>query len=230
MRILIIEDESRVADFIDRGLRAEGHFNIISRDGAEGLTLALTGDFDMILLDLVLPTMHGHEVCQQLRMQGCTTPVLMLTAMDGTENIVCGLRMGADEYMTKPFDFEELVARIDALGRRGSLLQGEETRLSAGSIEFDRHDLRVWVDGEPVHMTAKELAILELLLSHPDTLFSRERILNNVWGLQTDPLTNVVDVYIGRLRKKIDSESGPSLIETVRGLGYRINPASKADV
>lgn len=223
MRILVIEDETRVADFLDRGLRAEGHFCVLARDGQEGLTLALEGDFDIIILDLMLPTIHGLEVCQRLRMEGRSTPVLMLTAIGGTQNVVRGLRMGADEYMTKPFEFEELLARIDALSRRGPALQKASQTLTAGRVEFDRDALRVSVDDEPVSMTAKELAILELLMSHPDTLFSRERILNNVWGLQHDPQTNVVDVYIGRLRKKIDPETGTSMIETVRGLGYRIN-------
>lgn len=230
MRILIIEDEARVADFLDRGLRAEGHFCVLADDGPEGLGLALEGDFDIIILDLMLPTMHGLEVCQRLRVKGKSTPVLMLTALDGTENVVRGLRMGADEYMTKPFDFEELLARIDALARRGPALLDESNRLTAGPVEFDRGALRVSVDGRPVHLTAKELAILELLMSHPDTLFSRERILNNVWGLQHDPQTNVVDVYIGRLRKKIDPQAGASLIETVRGLGYRIDRAEAEKV
>jgi DNA-binding response OmpR family regulator len=230
MRILIIEDEARVADFLDRGLRAEGHFCVTADDGPEGLSLALGADFDIILLDLMLPTIHGLEVCQKLRMQHVGTPVLILTALDGTENIVRGLRMGADEYMTKPFAFEELLARIEALGRRGSAVREVDPSLHAGSVEFDRDALRVSVDGKPVHMTAKELAILELLMSHPDTLFSRERILSNVWGLHQDPLTNVVDVYIGRLRKKIDPDSGDSLIETVRGLGYRINGIVAAKV
>lgn len=226
MRILIIEDEVRVADFLSRGLRAEGYFCVHAADGKEGLAVALDGDFDIILLDLMLPSMHGLEVCQELRMHHNTTPLLILTAMDGTENIVRGLRMGADEYMTKPFVFEELLARVEALVRRGADVNSECNRLRAGPLEFDRDTLRVSLDGQPVHMTAKELAILELLMSKPDTLFSRERILSNVWGLQMDPLTNVVDVYVGRLRKKIDPESGPSLIETVRGLGYRMNGAS----
>jgi DNA-binding response OmpR family regulator len=230
MRILIIEDEARVADFLDRGLRAEGHFCVLADDGAEGLDLALEGDFDIIILDLMLPTLHGLEVCQRLRIQGKNTPVLMLTALDGTENVVRGLRMGADEYMTKPFAFEELLARIDVLARRGPVLLEESNCLTVGRVEFDRGSLRVSVDGQPIHLTAKELAILELLMSHPNTLFSRERILNNVWGLQHDPQTNVVDVYIGRLRKKIDPELGASLIETVRGLGYRIDRAEAEKV
>ncbi len=223
MRILIIEDESRVADFIERGLRAEGHFCVWAEDGPEGLSLALEGDFDLIVLDLMLPSMHGLDVCQKLRVEGKTTPIMMLTALEGTDNVVKGLRMGADEYMTKPFEFDELLARIEALGRRGPELRQEQPNLRAGNVEFDGNKLQVRVAGVPVHLTPKELTILELLMSHPNTLFSRERILNNVWGLHQDPLTNVVDVYIGRLRKKLGAQSGRSFIETVRGLGYRIS-------
>ncbi|MBT8062093.1 MAG: response regulator transcription factor [Xanthomonadales bacterium] len=223
MRILIVEDESRIADFLDRGLRAEGHFCVIAGDGEEGLSLAQEGDFDLILLDLVLPKMHGHEVCQQLRMKKVSTPLMILTAMDSVDDIVAGLRLGADDYMTKPFSFEELLARVESVMRRSSTRQEENPSLQVGSVTFDREALRVFVDGEEVHMTAKELAILELLMSNPGKLFSRERILSNVWGLNMDPLTNVVDVYIGKLRKKVDTEGGESMIETVRGLGYRLH-------
>lgn len=224
MRILIIEDESRVADFLRRGLSAEGHFCVIAVDGHEGLALAQQGDFDFILLDLMLPGIHGLEVCQQLRMNRIETPLLMLTALDGTENIVTGLRLGADAYMTKPFEFDELLAHIEALSRRVKGGTVEDTCLRAGVVVFDRSSLRVSLDGETIAMTAKELAILELLMSNPDTLFSRERILSNVWGLHMDPLTNIVDVYIGKLRKKLSRGEEDSLIETVRGLGYRLNP------
>jgi two-component system OmpR family response regulator len=223
MRILIVEDESRIADFLDRGLRAEGHFCIIAHDGEEGLLLANAGDFDLILLDLVLPKMHGHEVCQQLRMNKINTPLMILTAMDSTDDIVAGLRLGADDYMTKPFSFEELLARIESVKRRSSTRKEEDPRLRVGSVVFDREALRVTVEENDVHLTAKELAILELLMSNPGKLFSRERILSNVWGLNMDPLTNVVDVYIGKLRKKIDLDDSESLIETVRGLGYRLH-------
>ena len=221
MRVLIVEDEQRVADFLRRGLAAEGHFCVVAHDGEEGLALALDGDFDMILLDLLLPGMHGHEVCQQLRMNKINTPLMILTAMDSLENIVDGLRLGADDYMTKPFSFEELLARIESVMRRSTSRQEEDPCLRAGPIEFDRDSLLVTIEGKPVKMTAKELAILELLMSNPGKLFSRERILSNVWGLNMDPMTNVVDVYIGKLRKKIDVDSEDSLIETVRGLGYR---------
>lgn len=191
-------------------------------DGEEGLSLALGGDFELILLDLVLPKMHGHEVCQQLRMNKVNTPLMILTAMDSIDDIVTGLRLGADDYMTKPFSFEELLARIESLMRRHTNKEQEDPCMRAGSLVFDRQSLRVFVDEEEIHLTAKELAILELLMSNPGKLFSRERILSNVWGLNVDPLTNVVDVYIGKLRKKIDPVTGRSLIETVRGLGYRL--------
>jgi two-component system OmpR family response regulator len=222
VRILIVEDESRIADFLSRGLRAEGHFCVIAQDGEEGLSLASEGDFELILLDLMLPKMHGHEVCQQLRMNRINTPLMILTAMDSTDDIVAGLRLGADDYMTKPFSFEELLARIESVKRRTSSRKEEDPRLRVGPVVFDREALRVTVDSLPVHLTAKEMAILELLMSNPGKLFSRERILSNVWGLNMDPLTNVVDVYIGKLRKKIDLDNSESLIETVRGLGYRL--------
>jgi DNA-binding response OmpR family regulator len=222
MRILIVEDETRIADFLQRGLRAEGHFCLVANDGETGLSLAMEGDFDLVLLDLMLPGIHGLEVCQQLRMKQINTPLIILSAMDSLDDVIAGLRMGADDYMTKPFSFEELLARIETLMRRSSAITDQEQTLEAGPLVFDRKSLRFSVHGKEIKMTAKELAIIELLMSNPDTLFSRERILNNVWGLNMDPLTNVVDVYIGKLRKKIDGASGSSMIETVRGLGYRL--------
>ena len=223
MRILIVEDEIRIADFLQRGLRAEGHFPVIANDGESGLALALEGDFDLILLDMMLPGVHGRDICQQLRMNKINTPLIILSAMDSLDDVIAGLRMGADDYMTKPFSFEELLARIETVMRRSSEVASEEQQLAAGSLTFDRESLRFSVDGKEIKMTAKELAIIELLMSHPGTLFSRERILSNVWGMNMDPLTNVVDVYIGKLRKKIDGGSSESIIETVRGLGYRLN-------
>jgi len=223
MRILIVEDETRIADFLQRGLRAEGHFPVVANDGEAGLALALEGDFDLLLLDMMLPKIHGREICQQLRMNKINTPLIILSAMDSLDDVIAGLRMGADDYMTKPFSFEELLARIETVMRRTSEISNDAQILTNGSLAFDRQSLRFTVAGKEVSMTAKELAIIELLMSHPGTLFSRERILSNVWGLNMDPLTNVVDVYIGKLRKKIDSGHGDSIIETVRGLGYRLN-------
>ena len=222
MRILIVEDEVRIADFLQRGLRAEGHFCVIANDGEAGLALAMEGDFDLLLLDMMLPGLHGREICQQLRMNKINTPLIILSAMDSLDDVIAGLRMGADDYMTKPFSFEELLARIETVTRRSSEVASEEQSLSVGPLAFDRQSLRFSVAGREIKMTAKELAIIELLMSHPGTLFSRERILSNVWGLNMDPLTNVVDVYIGKLRKKIDDGNDESLIETVRGLGYRL--------
>ena len=223
MRILIVEDEIRIADFLQRGLRAEGHFPVVANDGEAGLALALEGDFDLVLLDMMLPGMHGRDICQQLRMNKINTPLIILSAMDSLDDVIAGLRMGADDYMTKPFSFEELLARIETVMRRSSEVATEEQFLTAGPLAFDRQSLRFTVADKEIKMTAKELAIIELLMSHPGTLFSRERILSNVWGLNMDPLTNVVDVYIGKLRKKIDSDNTDSVIETVRGLGYRLN-------
>jgi two-component system OmpR family response regulator len=223
MRILIVEDEVRIADFLQRGLRAEGHFWVVANDGEAGLALALEGDFDLLLLDMMLPGLHGRDICQQLRMNKINTPLIILSAMDSLDDVIAGLRMGADDYMTKPFSFEELLARIETVMRRSSEVATEEKVLAVGSLAFDRQSLRFSVSDKEIKMTAKELAIIELLMSHPGTLFSRERILSNVWGLNMDPLTNVVDVYIGKLRKKIDGDNTESVIETVRGLGYRLN-------
>jgi DNA-binding response OmpR family regulator len=227
MRILIVEDETRIADFLQRGLRAEGHFCLIANDGETGLSLAMEGEFDLVLLDLMLPGMHGLEVCQQLRMKQVNTPLIILSAMDSLDDVIAGLRMGADDYMTKPFSFEELLVRIETIMRRSAAIADQEQTLKAGPLAFDRKSLRFFANDEEIKLTAKELAIIELLMSNPGTLFSRERILNNVWGLNMDPLTNVVDVYIGRLRKKIDRDSASSMIETVRGLGYRLNLEEK---
>jgi len=225
MRILIVEDEPRIADFLRGGLTAEGHFCVISDDGVTGLALALEGDFDLVLLDLMLPRMHGHEVCQQLRMSKINIPVIILTAMNSVDDVIAGLRMGADDYITKPFSFEELRARIAAVMRRNVAKPEKDEMLKFGRLAFDRESLRFTVDGQEINMTAKELAIIELLMSKPGTLFSRERILCNVWGLSVDPLTNVVDVYIGKIRKKIDRDGSSSVIETVRGMGYRLSNA-----
>ena len=227
MRILIIENETRVTDFLQRGLRAEGHFCIIANDGKTGLSLALEGNFDLILLDLILPGMHGQEVCQQLRMKRINTPLIILSALDSMDEVIAGLRMGADDYLTKPFSFEELLARIETIMRRSSDITEQDQTLKVGPLVFDRKSLRFSADGIDIKMTPKELAIVELLMTNPGTLFSRERILNNVWGMDMDPLTNVVDVYIGKLRKKIDRDSASSIIETVRGLGYRLNLEKK---
>lgn len=223
MRILIIEDNAQIAEFLQSELRAKGHSCVVASDGKSGFLLALKGDFDLVLLDLRLPEMHGHEVCQQLRMHRINTPLIILSAMDSLGEIVAGLRMGADDYMTKPFSSQELMARIETIMRRNSAIASKNQPLRAGCLEFDRQSLSFSVGGREISMTAKELAIMELLMSHPGTMFSRERILNNVWGFDMDPLSNAVDVHIGKLRKKIDRGDEESIIETVYGLGYRLN-------
>src|SRR5210317_851579 len=153
MRILIIEDEERIADFLQRGLRAEGHFCVVANDGEAGLSLALEGDFDLVLLDMMLPGIHGRDICQQLRMNKVNTPLIILSAMDSLEDVIAGLRMGADDYMTKPFSFEELLARIETVMRRSSAISTEDETMSIGPLVFDRQSLRFSVNGEDIKMT-----------------------------------------------------------------------------
>lgn len=232
MNILVIEDDVRVANFLERGLRAEGHQVQVARTGDEGLEAARTlwqavrtdDRPAVVLLDLMLPGRSGLDICQTLRAEACQLPVLMLTAMDTVEDRVSGLRVGADDYLTKPFAFEELLARIDALARRSRDWKPATPRkLEVADVVFDRETMRVTRAGETVTLTGKELALLELLMSAPGRVFSRERILANVWGTHEDPLTNIVDVYVSRLRSKIDDGRAQPLIQTVRGLGWRLD-------
>jgi DNA-binding response OmpR family regulator len=231
MNIILIEDDPRIADFLQRGLRAEGLQVQRAATGPEGLALVIETARQnktetastVVILDLMLPGMNGMEICQTLRAQGITFPLLMLTALNTLEERVAGLRMGADDYMCKPFEFEELLARLEALARRGQAPQiSRPTNLQVADITLDRESMRASRAGEALNMTARELALLELLMSAPGRLFSRERILSSVWGLNEDPLTNVVDVYIRRLRSKIDEGRPVPLIQTMRGLGYRL--------
>ena len=222
MRILIVEDDSRVADFLNRGLRAEGYNTVHAKTGIEGLEAARTSDCDVMLLDVMLPGLNGIELCQTLRTEGNAMPILMLTAMATVDDRVAGLRCGADDYLAKPFAFEELLARIEALGRRAGQRSEITNTLSLGDLVFDREKMRVTRAGVGIKLTSKELALLELLLRHPGRLYSRERILSNVWGVHEDPLTNIVDVYVRRLRAKIDDDHATALIQTVRGLGYKM--------
>lgn len=231
MNILVVEDDPRISGFLERGLRAEGHRVQLARTGPEGLALAQDawrqireGDSaTVVLLDVMLPGMNGLEVCQTLRAAHVHLPILMLTALGTLEDRVTGLRLGADDYLIKPFEFEELLARIEALARRGREMSAPaKTRLVVGDLDFDLVAMRVSRAGSPITLTAKELALLELLMSSPGRVFSRERILANVWGSNEDPLTNVVDVYIRRLRTKIDEGHAHPLIHTIRGLGYRM--------
>lgn len=223
MRILIVEDDLRVGDFISRGLKSEGYVVKLIDNGVAGYRDAQANEYDVIILDLMLPDMSGTQICQALRSEGVSTPIMMLTAMDSMNDKITGLRMGADDYMTKPFSFDELVARIEALGRRAIGYSEGNSILEVDDLRFDLKAVRVWCCDKELTLTDKELAILELLMSKPGELFSRERILSNVWGMDTDPLTNVVDVYIAKLRKKIDCNPKAPHIETVRGRGYRLS-------
>jgi len=237
VNILIVEDDDRIADFLCRGLRAEGYRVQRAADGPAGLALAQDaarlaqggGEPTLLLLDLMLPGLSGLEICQTLRAAQVGLPILMLTAQGSLEDRVAGLRLGADDYLCKPFEFEELLARLEALGRRGRELRPRQaSRLQVGDLAFDRERMQASRGGRPLALTAKELALLELLMSAPGRLFSRERILANVWGTNEDPLTNVVDVYIRRLRARIDADGLPALIHTVRGLGYRLEVPAAA--
>ena len=228
-RLLVVEDDERVARFLERGLRAEGYQVHMARTGEQALqAVAATKaePFELMLLDIMLPERSGLEVCQTLRAAGNWLPILMLTAMDTLDDKVAGLRLGADDYLTKPFAFEELLARIEALRRRGGALVPDTRTLQVADLCLDLDRMQASRGEIALRLTARELALLELLMRHPGRMYSRERILSNVWGVAEDPLTNVVDVYIRRLRSKIDDGQPLALIKTVRGLGYKLDDAS----
>lgn len=221
MHILLIEDDQRIASFIRRGLEAEGHRCVHVADGREGLDHALHADQDLIILDRMLPGQDGLAVCQRLRAKDVHTPILMLTAMDAVEERVEGLRSGADDYLTKPFDFDELLARIEALGRRRRS-EPESTVIEAGPLTLDTAARSVRLGNEDIMLTGLEFDMLQLLAKEPERFWSRERILNKVWGSVSESQTNSVDVYVSRLRRKLDKPDTPSLIENRRGMGYRL--------
>ena len=222
MNILLVEDDERIVEFLKRGLTAESYVVDVAKDGRKGYDMARASDYRMIILDLMLPRMHGKEVCQELRVAGVRAPILMLTAMDSLEDVVAGLRLGADDYMTKPFAFSELLARIEALTRRGGGVEVKPRELRVHDLVFDRDGLVVTRAGQAIELTSKELALLELLMTSVGKVISRTRILENVWGATIDPLTNIIDVYIRRLRAKIDDGYDVPLIKTIRGRGYKM--------
>ena len=223
MNILLVEDEERVADFVRRGLKAEGYSVEHAGDGEMALEFLQSRDFDVVILDLMLPGISGSEVCQKMRARANHTPILMLTALDSTDERVAGLRIGADDYLPKPFDFEELLARLEALHRRktGYAEKDEGEMIVHKGLSFDPYALEFYVDGDPVSLSSKERELAILLLKNVGRALSRERILNAVWGSQADPMTNIVDVYIGRLRKKFGARG--EAIVTLRGAGYRLD-------
>lgn len=221
MNILLVEDESRVASFIQRGLKAEGWSTTHVPDGEQALEILVDGSFDLVILDLVLPCISGIKVCSIMRSRKNYTPVLMLTALDSGEELVKGLSAGADDYLTKPFSFDELIARLSSLHRREQRYSQESSDpiVKFGSLSFDSQSLIVTISDNEIELTQKEREILCLLISTPNKVFSRERILATVWSASEDPLTNIVDVYIARLRKKLVGSG--ATIQTVRGIGYR---------
>jgi len=226
-RLLIVEDEPRVADVLARGLGADGYIVDRAQDGREGLAMAQAGGYAAILLDLMLPHLGGRAVCDALRRGGDRTPILMLTAMDSLEDKVAGLMTGADDYLTKPFAFDELLARLVALLRRSRQAPAEEgppRLLRCADIVLDRGTLTVMRAGRRIELTGKEMALLDLLMAAGGRVVPRDRILADVWETSEDPQTNIVDVYIRRLRRKLEEEvGGAPVILTVRGHGYRLD-------
>lgn len=221
MRILLVEDEPQIADFVARGLTENGHSVDVASDGEEAVHWPRVAEFDVIVLDVMLPVMDGITVCRTLREQGLKTPILMLTARDAIEDRVRGLDSGADDYLVKPFAFAELLARIRALSRREPALVGNELR--AGDLVMNTVTREVTrAGGPPIELTAKEFALLEYLMRHPNQVLTRTVIAEHVWNYDFDNATNVIDVHVKNLRKKIDGGGGASLIQTVRGVGYKI--------
>ncbi len=222
MTILIIEDDERILQFVRRGLEEEGYLIETSTTGMLGLQLATHTEYDLLLLDLMLPDISGQEICRQLRQRGINTPILMLTAMDTLEDKIEGLHIGADDYLTKPFAFDELIARIQALLRRGHGYKEQSTVLQVSDLTLNRETREVHRADQLIELTPKEHVLLEYFMNAPGRVFSRSKILDQVWGYNTDPLTNVVEVHISNLRKKIDEGFSPSLVKTVRGFGYKL--------
>jgi len=220
VRILLVEDEKKMSSFIERGLKEEGFAVDTAFDGETGWDYANTNDYDLVILDLMLPKINGIAVCSKIREKGLRVPVLMLTARDATEDKVKGLDAGADDYLTKPFAFDELLARIRALLRRPQTLE-QEVVLSAGGVKLDLLARRVWVGEREVTLSQKEFALLEFLMRKKGEVVSRAQIAEHVWDLHFDPMSNTIDVFINFIRKKIDTGRDKSLIETVRGSGYR---------
>jgi DNA-binding response OmpR family regulator len=216
-RILIVEDEERIASFVEKGLRAGGFTTTVVGDGESAHAYALTGNFDLVVLDIGLPGRDGFTVLRELREARVTVPVIVLTARDSVRDTVAGLEGGADDWMTKPFRFEELLARV-RLRLRTAARAPEVTVLRSGSLTLDLRTRRARAGERTVDLTAREFVLLELFLRHPGQVLSREQILSHVWGYDFDPGSNIVDVYVRALRKKL----GAQQVETVRGVGYRL--------
>ena len=220
-KVLLVEDDTRIASFVRRGLEAEGYVVDLAENGREALALARESAYPLIILDRMLPGLDGLNVCRALREAGSDSMILMLTAKDGLQDKLDGLGSGADDYLTKPFAFDELLARMRALLRRGPY-RGEAGELRVGDLVLNPADHSVKRGERDIALTAKEFALLSYLMSHPGKVLSRTRLLSNVWGYSFEPGTKVVDVYIRYLRKKVEDGEESPLIHTVRGVGYKI--------
>ena len=221
MRILVVEDEPGVAQFVEQGLTESGYAVDIARDGQDGLDYALAADYDLILLDIMLPKMSGLGILREIRKQGKKAPVLLLTARDTIDDRVQGLDYGADDYLVKPFAFPELLARVRALLRRPPLQA--EPIMQLGDLEMDVARREVRRAGKNIQLSQREFALLELFLRHPNQVLTRTQIIEHVWNFNFYSETKVIDVYIGYLRRKIDKDFDYPLIHTVRGVGYRLS-------
>ena len=224
MRVLIVEDEAKMAGLIRRGLREDGMAPDVAARGEDALWMAGATDYDAIVLDVMLPGMDGFQTCRRLREEGVWSPVLMLTARDAVEDRVAGLDGGADDYLTKPFSFSELVARLRALARRGAI--EKPTVLTVGDLALDPATHRVWRGDSEVHLSAKEFALLETFMRRPGQVLSRYQLLEHAWDYEYENRSNVIDVYVRYLREKVDRPFDVESIETVRGAGYRLREPS----
>ena len=226
MRILIVEDEPAIVRMLERGLAAHGYRCVSADNGDDGARLAVQEDVDLVLLDIMLPGLSGHEVLKRIRFRRPGLPVLMLTARDDMQSKVGALDGGADDYLTKPFAFEELLARMRALVRRAD--QPHSSKLEAGDLHVDLLSRRVRRGEKQVELSAREFELLEYFMRHPGQVLSRQQILSAIWDYAFDPGSNVVDVYVRYLRRKLDRRGAASLISTVRGAGYRFEPPADA--
>jgi DNA-binding response OmpR family regulator len=220
MKILVVEDDRKVAGFVEQGLKEEGYIVDVARDGDEATMLAHVNDYDAVLLDVVLPKKNGFQIAAELRREGRNTPILMLTSRDATEDVVRGLDAGADDYLSKPFRFDELLARIRALHRRGGAERLEVLRYGAVTLDRLRHVATV--DGRPLDLTPKEFQLLEFFLLHAEEVVRRTTLLEKVWDMHFDPESNVVDVHVGNLRRKLTQAAGEPLLATIRGVGFSL--------
>ena len=216
----MVEDEKRLAEVIKKGLVEEGYSVDIAYDGEEGQYMAENTSYDLVILDIMLPKKDGITICQELRVKEISTPILMLTAKDSVEDRVKGLDSGADDYLIKPFAFSELVARVRALLRREAL--SKASKLQVGNLVMDTLTREVWRGDTKIELTAKEYALLEYFMRHPNMVITRTMLMEKVWDYDFEGMSNIIDVYIRRLRLKLDEEGGESIIETVRGAGYRL--------